>query len=545
MRTTVLGSAARRVAVIGATAALGLLGAAPAIAEPITTDATCDPGPIEPTNVQINLADTTLSGYQIVEADFSGSIPNGYCSSATLTIQLPDLLRTDNRTLEIYDASNELMGHAAVTGGYGETAVITFEPNYLETHQNVTIHGTFLAGFSEHSQPNSSYQLEWEVGSTVVTTPVTTNPCPDCSGPLTEGTKWASMGEANEWVDFGFVSVQTQAAGEVITVTDVLGDGQELDCSSLGAGYGTTRGVWGGVIWDASLPIEVTDCTESGFTATVVATAAGQYIVVSGRAAVTEVLESYTNVGTITQAGVPTEVDASADWIAASIGGDGNAIGPKIDIEKWSSEGAPAYDDAGNVANEGAEGDHDAAPGKELDPLKAETITFTVSNNGEEALVNVAVTDELTSGTGTITGLTCTFPGGATGTEWDGPFAVGDQFTCTGTLPALGASAAHADTATVTAVGQYTQTPVTDSDVWHGFTGPGQTGNEIPGPTPPAPTPPAPVNNQVPGPTPPQATSKPVLAVTGADAAPLAGLAALMLVGGGLALLAGRRRREV
>lgn len=134
MRNTVLGNVARRASVLGAAVALGLLGAAPAIAEPVATAAACNPGPIEPTNVQITLADTSLSGYQEVEAEFSGAIPRGYCSSATLTITLPDLLRTDNRTLPIYDSSNTLMGQATVPAGVGQAAVITFEPNYLETH---------------------------------------------------------------------------------------------------------------------------------------------------------------------------------------------------------------------------------------------------------------------------------------------------------------------------------------------------------------------------------------------------------------------------
>ena len=133
---------------------------------------------------------------------------------------------------------------------------------------------------------------------------------------------------------------------------------------------------------------------------------------------------------------------------------------PDVDIEKWSTSD-------GMVA-----GDFDESA-KGLNPTGDEAITFTVTNSGDEKLVNVSVSDETTAGTGTLTGVSCDFSvlgGPATGTSWSGPFLVGDSFPCTGTLPALGYDATHTDVATVTAEGKYSGTTVTDNDPWNGTT---------------------------------------------------------------------------
>lgn len=142
--------------------------------------------------------------------------------------------------------------------------------------------------------------------------------------------------------------------------------------------------------------------------------------------------------------------------------------GPSIDIEKWIDEGvSPQYDAQGRLLNDGFKGDYDAAPGKRLEANKTHQIRFTVSNDGPERLVDLAVSDRLDSGVGQITDLVCTFPDGSTGLTWAGPFAVGEQFECVGTLPALKAGQSHADTVQVTAVGELSGITVGDEDEWH------------------------------------------------------------------------------
>lgn len=186
---------------------------------------------------------------------------------------------------------------------------------------------------------------------------------------------------------------------------------------------------------------------------------------------------------------------------------------PGVDIEKWSDEGeTPEYDESGALINDGYNGDFDKSPGKELTAGKDQRINFTVSNNGAEPLVDVVVTDRLVDGKGHIKDLVCAFPDESTGTTWSGPFAVGTQFDCTGTLPGLNAGEVHADTAEVTGYGLYSGLSVNDSDDWHG--------------------------------TVPKAGATGGLPVTGGTAGTFAVIGALLLLlAGGGAVLYSRRRR--
>lgn len=193
--------------------------------------------------------------------------------------------------------------------------------------------------------------------------------------------------------------------------------------------------------------------------------------------------------------------------------------GPSIDIEKWTDEGegsGPAYDEYGALVEDGYAGDFDTAPGKRLTAGKTQTIRFTVSNDGPEALRDIVVSDALDAGTGEITGLVCTFPDTAsespvTGTQWAGPFLPGTQFECEGTLPGLKAGVTHADTASVTGVGVLSGREVGDEDQWNGETAP-----------------------------------EGALAITGGQlVAPVVLVVAALLLGTGALLLVLRRRRRV
>jgi hypothetical protein len=91
-------------------------------------------------------------------------------------------------------------------------------------------------------------------------------------------------------------------------------------------------------------------------------------------------------------------------------------------------------------------------------------LAFTVTNSGTEPLVEVVVSDVVVSN-GAVTGLTCAFPDGSTGTTWRGPFAVGASFSCTASLSGvLPSDTDHLDTASVTGIGKYTGEKVADDD---------------------------------------------------------------------------------
>jgi hypothetical protein len=130
---------------------------------------------------------------------------------------------------------------------------------------------------------------------------------------------------------------------------------------------------------------------------------------------------------------------------------------PSIDIEKWSTaDGYPG-------------GDFDTAPGKAVDVETPVDVTFTITNDGEEALTDVTVGDTTDAGP-EITGLTCDFSplgGPATGTTWDGPFAVGDAFECTATVPGMSVGTLHSDTADVVGTGVESGREVDDTDPFH------------------------------------------------------------------------------
>jgi hypothetical protein len=86
-------------------------------------------------------------------------------------------------------------------------------------------------------------------------------------------------------------------------------------------------------------------------------------------------------------------------------------------------------------------------------------LVYTVTNNGDEPLTGVKVSDKLVTG-GSVTGLSCVFGDKSIGTSWDGPFAPAASFTCTASLAGVEAGAEHEDLGVVAAVGTLSKTPV-------------------------------------------------------------------------------------
>ncbi len=98
-------------------------------------------------------------------------------------------------------------------------------------------------------------------------------------------------------------------------------------------------------------------------------------------------------------------------------------------------------------------------------------LVFTITNDGTEDLVDVVVTDQVTAGSGVVENLSCDFSalgGPATGTTWDeGPFKVGDSFTCTADLSGVKAGDQHTDVAKVEGKGIASGKPVSDDDPYN------------------------------------------------------------------------------
>ncbi|MFZ2504044.1 MAG: LPXTG cell wall anchor domain-containing protein, partial [Nocardioides sp.] len=348
-------------------------------------------------------------------------------------------------------ADGSPIAEMVVTNG---KVVITFN-DYLELHENVQFNGFLKARVSAVVEPDTDYDLQWPVGGEVFVTPVTTVPCAGCEPADLTASKFATyVAGPPPYVRFAITTAAAQSVGEQITITDVVGAGQEISCANVAMQVGDSVDAWGNVEWDGPWKAFTVDtCDATTLTVSLTSTATGQFFRLNGRAYTTELRESYTDSGRVTQAGETDRVNATAEMTDGGADVIGNKRVPKIDIEKWST-------------NEGmTTGDHDDSA-KLLDPDKAEAITFTVVNNGREALKEIVVGDRTTAGTGTLTNLVCSFPDGSSGTTWAGPLPIGASFTCTGKLPALGPGATHTDLASVTAIGRRTRVVVKDSDPW-------------------------------------------------------------------------------
>ncbi|WP_026460206.1 SdrD B-like domain-containing protein [Schaalia suimastitidis] len=124
-----------------------------------------------------------------------------------------------------------------------------------------------------------------------------------------------------------------------------------------------------------------------------------------------------------------------------------------------------------------AVGDADTADAAvQLKVEESKTVTFDVTNNGNESLKELTFSDATTTGP-TLADLKCTLKGNeVTATNGVVTFdaatvlAVGESYTCTATLQGMAANTVHADTVTVGGKGVASGKPVTDDDPWHAKT---------------------------------------------------------------------------
>ncbi|MFI5658237.1 SpaA isopeptide-forming pilin-related protein [Streptomyces sp. NPDC051684] len=141
---------------------------------------------------------------------------------------------------------------------------------------------------------------------------------------------------------------------------------------------------------------------------------------------------------------------------------------PGIDIEKMDRETGSDADSA-DQAVQGSE-------------VKDQVVDMTITNNGDEPLVNVKVGDSVTAGPGSVKDLHCDFPDGTSGDDpagrsvrWEASWsdkdpaklAVGASFKCTTTVTGVPAGKLHTDNSTVSGKGAGSGKPVDDEDPWN------------------------------------------------------------------------------
>jgi hypothetical protein len=431
--------------------------------ERAATDATklspgCAPSDRSGSITGVTLSETVVAATDIVEVSFTGYLPQGGCEDDFVRLGLPEELSGLTGSFPVRAPDGTLIGTMVVSAG---AAVITFN-DYLEDHVEVSFRGRLEAQVRVSVEPDTAYDLRWSAGDEVFITPITTSPCPDCGPEDVRVRKFAEYHDGPPpYIRFAISSTATQSANESVVFTDEVDSGQQIQCDQVSMLMGTTLDNWGKVQFtDTWTDFTLESCSATDLRVSLTASAVGQYFRLVGRATPTAVQDRYSDSATVTQAGVLTGVAAFAELSEGDASGEGTLRKPSVHIEKWSTEDGPVL------------GDYDDKH-KMLGPNADERITFTIRNNGNEALDDVVVSDRTTAGTGVVRGMTCDFSdlgGPSTGTAWSGPFRIDDSFRCKGRLPALGADARHTDRAKVEAIGRATGTPVKDTDDWNAKT---------------------------------------------------------------------------
>ncbi len=463
-------------------------------AEPAASDtASCTAGALD--SSALSLAVTTRSGAAVTSyqggqgylATLTGQV-SPTCDGDYIDITVPSVFDVvGDRSYPIYSTDGTVqVATMDVTSADGvTTARITFNQTSVDTARTgeLTLRAYLSVSLSSSVTPGRVIQTSWDVNGTGTPIAVNVTQCATCAQLPTALDKWLYSDTANQSgsdVLRVYAVSQHPAVGEAgattattstFTMTDTLeaGSGQRHDCAtplrwswytSIDQNGNPAEQTVGYVGADTSDVIEVTEtscsATARSYTATVRTRAGddGTYAPVATRVRLPIIVDSltgtYTDTLTGSQDGVPLSPrDAS---IRVSYGG-GSLINDAVSIVKRDADGndADAASSAADLTGTGG----------------ATRLVLTVRNDGDEQLQNVRIGDSIDSGSATVSDLDCAFPDGSTGTVWSGPFDTGGEFTCTADLTGVTADSAHADTATVTAVGVTSGNNVSDLNSYH------------------------------------------------------------------------------
>lgn len=504
------------------------------------------------TNVTYNTT-TPVQGRTIVMTT-SFCIPDGAVTGDTFYLDLDPVLVEVTPAFTVTDpVTNEVVANV-VSGPIPPAATappfrLTFTlTSYAESHRGICGQANVDLTLSATVTPGQPIDLDASDGDT--TWSVTVIPTAVNEVPINVPRKSAQFTDFDQGhletdgvVQWRFTSA-VGALDSWTIVDNTLPPGLIFDCASIEVLIGTPDPTLGnrfkliGPYTGQATP----SCTSTSFGMSLGAVPAGQLVQVR----ITSSLVAPTGPGTrvrfantanfsTTPTGGQTYTNPSTASVT-QLAGDGNAQGdlpvPLVEIVKLDTNG----NDADTP---------EAAAALGLEPGSV-GLVYTITNPGQEPLINVEVTDVVVAN-GTVSGLSCDFSplgGPATGTTWSGPFLVGTTFTCTASLSGVLAGSVHEDIATVTGVGIFSEITVTDDNPYHATvltpttetTPPTETSST----TPPTSTTTSTTSTTV-------TTTTPTLSKTGANQdtpmmIALGGL--LVLVGGGLVALT-RPRREI
>lgn len=495
MRTPhILGRAGIAVAAIAIAlpAPMGLAQAEPDT-DPPAAASSCTASAVDSSGLSLALttrsgsAVTSYQGGQGYLANLIGSVKPG-CSGDWLDITVPstfDVIGDRSYPINSIDGSTQVATMSVSTSDGTTTARITFDEAgvALASSSELTLRAYLTVSLSNTVSPGQVVQTNWAVNGNNTPISVNVTQCATCADLPTALDTWlySDSGNGQDAEGLGVHAVaQHPAVGEsgakssttsTFTMTETLpgGSGQRHDCSTpLRWGWYTSTDqngnpsdlTSGTVGTDSSDVIKVTEssCSETtrSYTATVTTPAADD--------------GTFTPVAT--RVNFPITVDDLGGTYSATLSGerDGSQLPSRQASTDASRGGGKLISDAVSVVAKDSAG-HDADTASQAADLTASggstQLVLTVRNTGGEQLQNVRVADAIDSGGATISGLSCTFPDGSTGTVWSGPFETGAEFTCTADLSGVTAGDPHADTATVTAIGVTSGNEVSDLNSYH------------------------------------------------------------------------------
>ena len=419
----------------------------------VTGGATAHAAPIVLTDVELSISPETvrIGGARDIATEFSGCVPNSAVAGDTVALTLPDGFADWPAGFAV-NAGAVVAFDVAISDASPAVATFTLTADGAAI-DNLCFDSFFVARW-ENTEVGT-FPLEYEINGEAVVDPpeltVTSGPVGLPPTQFVKSSYFTGSQQCRNDADNCLSWFFSFPVGDIgpIELADDAQPGWTFDCSAVRYRLVTfvdypDRGarIDGPFI---TTPGDVTwTCAADEFVANIDTSnlAPNQSWRVDVGADVDVVVAeggvTYNNEATATVGG-DEQVDDEAIQ-SAFVGG--LAQGDLIDIEKSDADGndADVEDAAVEVASD-------------------TELTFVIQNGGTTDLIDVVVSDVVLGGSASVTGLTCAFPDGSTGTAWDGPFASGSQFLCTATL--VGVVDTHQNRATVTATGN---DDVTDSD---------------------------------------------------------------------------------
>jgi hypothetical protein len=408
----------------------------------------------------VTLAPSVVDRGQQVTTSIKWQVPDGTNAGDTFSLTLDPKLNRLPSGFTVKDATGSLIANAVISTT--TPAVVTFTMTaYAANHIHVTGTAFIISNFSATSGPQD---FTFTTGDgTSYHSEVTVTAGPPNRAHANKFGRWlrTDQGRLNP-TDFLQWVLQTQTGPfSSAVLSDTIQSPQAIDCATVVVFSGDATGTNGGFNHGVAYPTAGITCSTGQIRVTLGAAAQGQLFQVAFSVSIPAAtgansppvnFDNTASASAVTPTGTATYQPA-AEMNQSSAGGEGSGtnVTPAISITKDDSAGNPA----------------DTAATAVTLPDGSTGLVFTITNTGTDTLSSVVVSDAVVSN-GTVTGLSCTFLGGSTGTTWGGPFAVNASFTCTASLTGVHAGdVLHHDIATVTAVGAISDTPVTDHNPYY------------------------------------------------------------------------------